>query len=101
MSLSTFSFPTRILFGPGAIKRLPAELELTHVQKPLVVTDNGLVDTPLVDGLRKLLPHVAIFSGVDPNPTEKNVLEGVAFYREHNCDGIVALGGGSPMDAAK
>jgi alcohol dehydrogenase class IV len=101
MSLSTFSFPTRVLFGPGSIKCLPAELERSRVQKPLVVTDKGLGNTPLVDGLRKLLAHVAIFSGVDPNPTEKNVLEGVAFYREHNCDSIIALGGGSPIDAAK
>jgi 4-hydroxybutyrate dehydrogenase len=101
MSLSTFSFPTKVLFGAGSIKCLPAELERRGVHRPLLVTDNGLVNTPLVGGLRKLVPHAAIFSGVDPNPTEKNVLEGVAFYREHNCDGIIALGGGSPIDAAK
>jgi 4-hydroxybutyrate dehydrogenase len=101
MNLSKFSFPTAILFGPGSIVRLPEELELRGMSKPLLVTDEGLVCTAILDRLRGLLPDAAVFSGVDSNPTEKNVLDGVAFYRENNCDSIVGVGGGSPLDAAK
>lgn len=101
MGLSTFSFPTRIIFGPGSIERLPQELERAGMNRPLVVTDRGLMQTAAMDRVRILVPDAPVFSGVDPNPTEKNVLEGVAFYKDHQCDGIVGLGGGSPIDCAK
>ena len=42
-----------------------------------------------------------MFSKVDANPTEQNVTDGVAAYKEAGCDGVIALGGGSPLDAAK
>lgn len=101
MSLATFSFPTKVLFGPGAIERLPGELGNRKMSKPLLVTDGGLVHTPVTAHVRRLVPHAAVFAAVDPNPTEKNVLDGVATYRENGCDSIIALGGGSPIDAAK
>src|SRR5260370_820913 len=101
MSLSAFTFPTAILFGPGAIEELPKELARRGVQRPLLVTDAGLVRTPLFERLSKLIPGTVIYSDVEPNPTERNVLGGVARYRESKCDGIVGLGGGSPLDVAK
>ena len=101
MSLSTFSFPTTILFGAGAVSKLPYELATRGMKKPLIVTDAGLAKTPVMAKLRALVPHAAVFSAVDPNPTEKNVLEGVEFYREHGCDSVIGVGGGSPLDAAK
>src|SRR5690242_13677236 len=101
MSLATFSFPTKVLYGPGAIERLPGELANRKMLKPLLVTDGGLLKTPVVERLRKLVPGVAVFAAVDPNPTEKNVLEGLACYRENQCDSVVGLGGGSAIDAAK
>ncbi len=101
MNLSNFSFPTAILFGAGSISRLPAELEVRGMQRPFLVTDGGLLNTQVLVRLRELVPHAAIFSGVDPNPTEKNVLDGVEFYRINNCDSIIGVGGGSPLDAAK
>ena len=42
-----------------------------------------------------------LFDGVDPNPVEKNVLDGLEAYRRGNCDGVIGLGGGSPLDVAK
>src|SRR5260221_12949504 len=99
--LSTFSFPTIIQFGAGAIAKLPEELEKHGVKKPLLVTDGGFVKTAAFARVREFAPHAAVFSGVDPNPTEKNVLDGVAFYKEHGCDGVIGVGGGSPLDAAK
>ena len=100
-NLSVFSFPTTILFGPGAVSRLPEELKRRGLQRPLLVTDRGLLGTAVFERVSALMPGAAVFSEVDPNPTEKNVLEGVAVYRTQGCDGVVGLGGGSPLDAAK
>jgi 4-hydroxybutyrate dehydrogenase len=101
MSLTTFAFPTTIRFGPGAVNELPAELERRGIKHPLLVTDAGLARTPLFERVVRLAPQAAIFSAVAPNPTEQNVLDGVEVYRQNLCDGIVGLGGGSPLDAAK
>ena len=101
MSLSTFSFPTTILFGAGAADELPKELARRGVLRPLLVTDAGLARTPVFERISKLIPGAVVYSGVEPNPTERNVLDGVATYRQSGCDGIVGLGGGSPLDAAK
>src|SRR5712672_2053643 len=101
MSLSRFSFPTTILFGAGAIGELPNELAKRGILRPLLVTDAGLLRTPIFERVSKLIPEATVYSSVEPNPTERNVLDGVARYREGGCDGIVGLGGGSPLDAAK
>jgi len=101
MSPSTFSFPTTVIYGAGTIDRLPAELERRGMRKPLLITDGGLVHTTVADRVRELVPSASVFSGVDPNPTEQNVLDGVAAYKENACDSIIGLGGGSPIDAAK
>lgn len=101
MNLSTFSFPTTVLFGPGAIECLSSELARRGMHKPLLVTDNGLASTPVMERLNQLAPAAALFSGVDPNPSEKNVLDGVACYKDTACDSIIGFGGGSAIDAAK
>ncbi|HEY1339213.1 MAG TPA: iron-containing alcohol dehydrogenase, partial [Bryobacteraceae bacterium] len=101
MSIYTYSFPTTILFGPGAVARLPQECERRGMRRPLIVTDGGLATTPLIRRISDLVPGAPVFSAVDPNPTEKNVLEGTAFYKEHGCDSVIGVGGGSPLDAAK
>jgi 4-hydroxybutyrate dehydrogenase len=103
--ISEMSFPTRIVFGPGALGRLPAELERLGVQVPLVVTDAGVVQAGLYAPLQKLLAEAgiehALFAEVRPNPTEADCLAGAEAYRRAQADSIVALGGGSPIDAAK
>jgi alcohol dehydrogenase class IV len=101
MNLSTFSFPTTVLFGVGAIDRLPVELRNRRMTKPLIVTDRGLAETEVAHRIRKLVPDAALFTNVDPNPTELNVLDGVHSYTEQRCDSIIGFGGGSPIDAAK
>src|SRR5208283_5077999 len=103
--ISTFSFPTRIIFGCGAIGRLPSCLEETGIHKPLVVTDPGLRATPVVDAvvsvLRKAdLPH-EVFDKVHANPVEEDVLESAELYRTAGCDGAIGLGGGSALDVSK
>ena len=97
MNVTTFAFPTTVRFGPGAVNELPAELERRGIKRPLLVTDAGLARTPLFERVAGLIPEAVIFSGVDPNPTEQNVLDGVEIYRQNLCDGVVGLGGGSPL----
>jgi alcohol dehydrogenase class IV len=99
--VSTFSFPTTILFGAGSIDRLPEELTKRGISHPLLVTDAGLARTPVFERVKSLAPAAAVFSSVEPNPTERNVLDGVDCYQQNRCNGIVGLGGGSPLDAAK
>jgi len=101
VSISTFSFPTTILFGAGAVNRLPDELGKRGVSRPLLVTDAGLARTAVFARAAGLAPGAVVFSSVEPNPTEQNVLDGVASYQQNRCNGIVGLGGGSPLDAAK
>lgn len=101
--ISTFAFPTRIIFGPGSIQELSNEIPMNGMRKPLLVTDRGVVKAGLIDRVTQSVPGVqfALFDSVDPNPTEDNVRQGIERYRQERCDGIVALGGGSPLDAAK
>jgi 4-hydroxybutyrate dehydrogenase len=101
-SPALFTFPNRILFGTGAADSLPAELERLGVSRPLFVTDPGLLATGLVD--RVVAPfgqRAAVHSEIHANPMEDDVLSGLAVFREAGCDGVVGLGGGSPIDAAK
>jgi alcohol dehydrogenase class IV len=101
VTVSTFSFPTTILFGAGAVERLPEELSKRGMSRPLLVTDARLARTPVFDRVASLTPGAVVFSSVEPNPTECNVLDGLALYQQNRCNGIVGLGGGSPLDAAK
>ena len=104
-SVTTFSFPTTIYFGPGAIGKLPLVLGELGIDKPLVVTDEGLKAAGIVDRalspLKKEGGAFSLFSGVHANPTVKDAQAGAAAYEEQGCDGLMALGGGSPLDAAK
>ena len=103
--ISTFSFPTRIVFGCGAVRRLPANLEETGIHKPLIVTDPGVRATPVFDAVVSALkdagvPH-EVYAGVHGNPIEEDVLEATALYRSGGCDGAIGLGGGSALDVSK
>jgi alcohol dehydrogenase class IV len=99
---ATFTFPNRILFGAGTRGSLASELARLGVARPLVVTDPGLLATGLVTEVLAPLGRQAVVSGnVQANPTEDDVLAGLALYRNSGCDGVVGLGGGSPIDAAK
>ncbi len=103
--IAEMSYPTRVVFGPGALQRLPAQVDRLQIQRPLVVCDPGVVKAGLVQRVYELLKqHGAayhVFDQVQLNPTEQDAFDGLAAYRKGRCDGIVAIGGGSPLDAAK
>lgn len=107
MKTTTFSFPTRTLFGAGAIQELPAQLAQLGIRRPLVVTDPGLVTTDAFGALAAVLGDAGrdrdwhVFAGVHANPVEDDVRQPAALMREKGCDGVIALGGGSPLDAGK
>lgn len=99
-----FPDPT-IIDGPGAIKKLPAVVKKKGKNQVLVVTDKGLMGLNLLDGLFKALDEVGVkyvvYDEVQPNPTIENVEAALKLYKENNCQAVIAVGGGSPMDCAK
>ena len=102
MSLHTYNFPTKIRFGPGARVELPQTLAALGIQRPLVVTDRDVVTLPWFAEVVELAgPTAHTFSGVWGNPVVSQVEAGLAAWKEHRADGIVAVGGGAPMDVAK
>ena len=102
---ANWSFPTLVRFGAGRISELPAAIAEMGAKRPLIITDRGLVSLPPVtktmDVLRSAGVPAALFSDVKPNPTGGNVDAGVRVLKEGAHDLVVALGGGSALDAAK
>jgi 4-hydroxybutyrate dehydrogenase len=105
MSLVTWSFPTTIVFGAGALLSLPDHVKRLKASRPLIVCDPGVVRVGLAARVQKVLEAaglaVAVFDKVDPNPVEPNIVDGVAAFKAHKADILIALGGGSPLDAGK
>ncbi|MRG90497.1 iron-containing alcohol dehydrogenase [Polyangium spumosum] len=103
--LSTWSFPTRIVFGAGATKQAGAEATQLGCKHALVVTDKGVVGAgllaPIEASLREAGITWTVFDGVLGNPVEANVHDGVRVFRECGADLVVAVGGGSPLDVGK
>jgi alcohol dehydrogenase len=101
-SVFSFVLPTKIVFGPGCIKTIPAQLAELGLSRPLIVTDAGVSAAGVLDKVLPLLPSAfKVFDGVEANPKDKNVSSGAEAYRVFAADGIIAIGGGSPMDCAK
>src|SRR5215831_8884651 len=103
--ITVLSWPTRVVLGAGAIQRLPDEVQRLGLTRPLLVTDVGVVKAGLADRVMAVLGEANIihvlFDRVTPDPTERDVFAGLEAYQSAGCDGIIALGGGSPLDAAK
>ena len=93
------------LEGAGSVKQLPDLIRKKGYDKVLVVTDKVLMDLGLPKGMLDAMDaagiEYVIYDGVQPNPTDRNVNEGLKLFRESGCQAMVAFGGGSPMDCCK
>lgn len=102
---ANWSYPTAIRFGAGRIKELPQACAAAGITRPLLVTDRGLAALPITAATLDILDAAglgrAMFSQVDPNPTEANLAAGVAAFKAGGHDGVVAFGGGSGLDLGK
>jgi alcohol dehydrogenase class IV len=103
MTLSKFSFPTSITFGPGARKQVAEHLKQHGVKRPLIVTDKGLAELPILKDFAASLAGLAVsvYPGVFGNPVKKQVADGVAAFKAHNADAVIGFGGGAALDVAK
>nr|WP_244964495.1 lactaldehyde reductase [Listeria aquatica] len=92
-------------FGKGAISKIAEEVEKRAFQKGLVVTDQGIVKSGLLDKITVILEqnqlNFEVFDGIKPNPSMQDVTEGVHMLKTSGADYILAVGGGSPIDTAK
>jgi len=107
MKFFDYLLPGVNFIGPGSVEVVGERAKLLEAERMLLVTDDFLnnMENGPVDKVRKNLQKagldICVFSGVEPNPKDKNVREGRKLYEEENCDLIVTVGGGSPHDCGK
>ena len=103
--MNQYNFPTLILSGQGALAESVNRLKAKNHQRVLIVTDETLKACGVLEKLTSLLDAqqvaFSVFAETHANPVEKDVEKGTAVFKDSQCDSILALGGGSPMDAAK
>jgi alcohol dehydrogenase class IV len=101
--MSFINYVTQIQIDFGAISLLKAECERVGITRPLIVTDAGVKAVGILDKALAALPGmtVSVFDQTPSNPTEAAVRAAAAVYQQNNCDGLIALGGGSSIDCAK
>lgn len=100
-----WSYPTAIKFGVGRVAELADHAKSAGMKRPLLVTDKALASLPITTAALDVLDRAglgrAVFSGVDPNPHEGNMADGIAAYRAGGHDGVICFGGGSALDLGK
>ena len=105
MKKFNWNYPTTMWVGENRIKDMVLACKNLNIEKPLFVTDDQLVNKKIVKDTLKNLNNenitVEVYSNVKGNPTGTNVHEGVNFYKEKKCDGVIAFGGGSGLDVGK
>ena len=100
-----WNYPTTVWVGENRINELSEACKNLNVTKPLFVTDKDLVNLPFIkniisDNLKKF-NELEVFSNFTGNPIGENVEEGVVEFKKKNCDGVIAIGGGSALDVGK
>lgn len=102
--MATFYVPSVNLIGNGCLNQIGESVKELGFSKACIVTDRFIESSPILPKVTQALEKEGIdyvvFSDVDPNPTCKNVREGLAFLQANACDFILSVGGGSPQDAA-
>ncbi len=102
---ANWNYPTAIKAGVGRVGELPDYCKQLAMQNPLLVTDPGLANLDMVGDMLSRLKssglRVQLFAQIKGNPNGQNVSDGVLAYQQGQHDGVIALGGGSALDAAK
>ncbi len=102
MQNMNWNYPTNVWFGVDRSKGIQKACDTLGIKNPLIVTDPGLLQTSIIDEINSSLSsNTQIYSDVQGNPTGSNVTNGVKVFLEGNHDGVIAIGGGSGMDAGK
>ncbi len=106
--MTSFLFPWRkpeLIQGENSLRKLSKVVKDQNIESVLVVTDKGLISLGIIDRLLVDLKEegikVSVYDKTIPNPTIHNIEEALHMYKENNCQGIIAFGGGSPIDCAK
>jgi len=102
--MALITYLTTIKFGFGEIAGIEADLSGLGISKPMIVADKGVAAAGIVAAVQQhaaALKSAPVFLETPTNPTEEAVEAALALYRQHGCDGLVAIGGGSPIDLAK
>jgi alcohol dehydrogenase class IV len=102
--VALITYLTTIRFGFGEIDAIGDALSAQGIARPMIIADRGIVEAGLVARVQDkaaALKGAAVFHGTPTNPTEAAVHAALALYRARGCDGLVAIGGGSPIDLAK
>jgi len=102
MQNMNWNYPTNVWFGPDRSQQIQQACDALSIKNPLIVTDPGLLQTPIIDEINSnLSSKTNVYSDVQGNPTGSNVTNGVKVFLEGSHDGVIAIGGGSGMDAGK
>jgi hypothetical protein len=100
-----WNYPTSVRFGTGRIRELAQNCRELGMKRPLLITDQGLADLPIVARALAINHEAglatALFSDIDANPDGASVDAGTKALREGRHDGVIAFGGGSALDVAK
>ncbi|CEK29590.1 alcohol dehydrogenase [[Clostridium] sordellii] len=100
-----FFMPNISLMGPGCVKKISEEINSRGLKKALIVCGKRSSKSEEFKGVTDLLEenniNYVVYPGSQPNPTVKNVMDGVEILKENDCDFVISYGGGSPHDCAK
>ena len=103
--VTLFRTTKRILFGVGSVEKIGTEAQLLKAKKVLIITDQGVIQAGLLEGVEKSLQSVnlpfVIFDGVEPDPRIEVVEKSVEKAKKEGIDLIIGFGGGSSLDIAK
>ena len=106
-SIKPFSFftPTRIEYGTGKVYQLADEVKGLNSQRPMIITDKGVIKAGILDDIERQLKEnkiqYKIFSEVESNPRDTSVHKATDLAKEYKADLMIGVGGGSSMDTAK
>ncbi len=105
LKICTWEMPAKLFFGPGCVRQAGELMKALGGSKALIVTDRGVEGAGILEGIYEALRAAGVgyvlFKDVEPNPSTETVEKAAQLYRAERCDCLLAVGGGSPMDAAK